>query len=130
MLARGEALAGTGGFDERFFLFSEEKDLCWRLRDHGWQVVHMPRMTIRHYETDGWASPQLEAQAAYARLQFAQKHFSRAGASRYRMALAFRYALRVALYSSLFRRAHGRRQAVTAALSVVITERAPFEGEL
>src|SRR4051812_49250911 len=35
MLVRREALRGCRGFDERFFLFSEETGLCWRLRQGG-----------------------------------------------------------------------------------------------
>ena len=83
MIARHEALESLegGGFDERFFLFSEETDLCWRLKQAGWQVVHMPGLTIRHYEHDGGLSARMEAQAAYARLQFARKHFRRVAAA-------------------------------------------------
>jgi len=121
MLARTEALAATGGgFDERFFLFSEETDLCWRIKRGGWEVVHLPQLTIRHYEPEGPASPQLEAQAAYARLQFARKHFRRVGG--YRSALALRYALRAAP-----RGGNGRREAARAALDTVLSERPPFD---
>ena len=35
MLARREALESAGGFDERFFIFSEEVDLCLRIRQAG-----------------------------------------------------------------------------------------------
>jgi GT2 family glycosyltransferase len=128
MLTRTAALAGTGGFDERFFLFSEETDLCYRLRHKGWQVVHLPYLTIRHDESDGQENPKLEAQGAYARVQFARKHFSSSGAFLYRVALAFRYALRLGLYSTLRREDRGRREAVSAALAAVITERPPFGG--
>lgn len=119
MLARCEALAATGGFDERFFLFSEETDLCWRIKRSGWEVVHLPQLTIRHYEPEGPASLRLEAQAAYARLQFARKHFRRAGG--YRSALALRYALRAATGGG-----NGRREAARAALNTVLSGRPPF----
>jgi hypothetical protein len=33
----------VGGFDERFFLFSEETDLCERIHDPGWQAHVEPR---------------------------------------------------------------------------------------
>ena len=79
-----------GGFDERFFLFSEETDLCWRLKDAGWEVVHLPLVTIRHFESERSATPRMEAQGAYARLQFARKHFARVAP--YRLAMALRYA--------------------------------------
>ncbi len=111
MLARAEALDGRG-FDERFFLFSEETDLCWRLKESGWEIVHLPLVTIRHFESERSASPRMEAQAAYARLQLARKRFARVAP--YRWALALRYALRV------------RREAARAALATVLDEKPPI----
>jgi GT2 family glycosyltransferase len=91
MLASREALDGQA-FDERFFLFSEETDLCRRLKEEGWEVVHLPLVTIRHFESERSATPLMEAQAAYARLQFARKHFT--WAAPYRLAMILRYGLR------------------------------------
>ena len=62
-----------------------------------------------------WKSACLEAQAAYARMQFARKHFPW-GAADYPWALAFR----VCLYSLLRRYESGRRQAATSALATVL----------
>lgn len=111
MLASREALDGRG-FDERFFLFSEETDLCWRLKQEGWQVVHLPLVTIRHFESERSATPRMEAQAAYARLQFARKRFARVAP--YRWAMILRYALRC------------RREAARAALATILKERPPI----
>jgi GT2 family glycosyltransferase len=125
MLARREALAAVGGgFDERFFLFSEETDLCRRVKDAGWEVAHLPQATIRHFEQDRRENERMEAQAAYARMQYARKHLSRVGA--YRWALALRYALRAAVYG--LRRGHGsgRARAARAGLRTVLRERPPF----
>ncbi len=127
MIARREALAQTGGFDERFFLFAEETDLCWRVKDAGWQVMHMPQLTIRHYEHDGGLSTRLEAQAAYARIQFARKHFRRV--AEYRWALGLRYALRVGAFSALGERKRGQREAAQAALATVRSGQPPFAGQ-
>jgi GT2 family glycosyltransferase len=127
MIARREALEATGGFDERFFLFAEETDLCWRIKLAGWQVMHMPQLTIRHYERDQGLSSRLEAQAAYARVQFARKHFQRV--AQYRWALAFRYALRIGFYSALGDRKQGQRQAARAALATVRSGQPPFAGQ-
>lgn len=121
MLARAEALQQCGGFDERFFLFSEETDLCRRLRDAGWEIAHLPQVTIRHFESERSASPLMEAQAAYARLQFARKHFSRVGP--YRWAMALRYALRASFLSGRDRR---RQEAGRAALATVLDELPPI----
>ncbi len=43
MLARREAVLSAGLFDERFFLYSEEPDLCLRMKRAGWGVRHLPR---------------------------------------------------------------------------------------
>jgi GT2 family glycosyltransferase len=124
MLVRREALRGCGGFDERFFLFSEETDLCRRLRRAGWGIVHLPLVTIRHYESERSASPQMEAQSAYARLQFARKHLSRV--SPYRWAMAFRYALRAGVPSVGSGADQRRREAGRAALTAVLDEAPPI----
>jgi N-acetylglucosaminyl-diphospho-decaprenol L-rhamnosyltransferase len=49
MFARRDALLSAGLLDERFFLFAEEPDLCLRIRRAGWDVRHLPTMTITHH---------------------------------------------------------------------------------
>jgi N-acetylglucosaminyl-diphospho-decaprenol L-rhamnosyltransferase len=48
LLARRSALEEVGGFDERFFLYEEDVDLCARVRAAGWRVVFTPAATVRH----------------------------------------------------------------------------------
>ena len=48
MLARREALWSAGLMDERFFIYSEEPDLCLRMKRAGWDIRHLPQMTIIH----------------------------------------------------------------------------------
>ncbi len=48
MLARREALDRVGGFDEGYFLFWEDADLCRRLRNAGWEIRYMPAPTVVH----------------------------------------------------------------------------------
>ncbi len=48
MLCRTEAMRSVGGFDERFFLYSEEEDLCRRLGNSGWQTLLVPAVTLAH----------------------------------------------------------------------------------
>jgi GT2 family glycosyltransferase len=48
MLARRAALESVGGFDERYFLYWEDADLCRRLRDAGSHVRYVPGATAVH----------------------------------------------------------------------------------
>jgi GT2 family glycosyltransferase len=49
MFVRREAWESAGLLPEReFFLFLEETDWCWSLRDAGWQVFHVPDARITH----------------------------------------------------------------------------------
>ena len=82
MLARREALLAAGLLDERFFLQCEEPDLCLRIKRAGWRVRHFPSMTILHYGKPE-VNPRMVAQEAYARRQYAQKHFSKPYGSAY-----------------------------------------------
>jgi hypothetical protein len=77
MIVRAETLLGAGLFDERFFMSSEEVDLAYRITRAGWKVLHVPYMTILHHVHMGEPlSDRMEAQYAFARRQYADKHFS------------------------------------------------------
>ena len=94
MLARREALLAAGLLDERFFIYCEEPDLCLRIKRAGWRVRHLPSMTILHRTKDGGVRPRMVAQDAYARRQYAQKHFSKPYGSAYLAAVGVGHVLR------------------------------------
>lgn len=48
-LIRKAALDAAGPFDERFFLYYEEVDLCLRFKKAGWSVWYWPDVVIRHW---------------------------------------------------------------------------------
>lgn len=48
LLLRAEALAAVGGFDEAYFLYSEETDWQRRARRAGWRSAVVPDVTARH----------------------------------------------------------------------------------
>ena len=48
ILARRDALAKVKGFDERYFLYWEDADLCRRLRAAGYHVRYVPGATAIH----------------------------------------------------------------------------------
>jgi hypothetical protein len=49
ILLRREVLEKTGVFDERYFMYYEEVDLCYRIRQTGWRVVFLPQAAITHF---------------------------------------------------------------------------------
>jgi N-acetylglucosaminyl-diphospho-decaprenol L-rhamnosyltransferase len=94
MLVRREALLGAGLLDERFFIYSEEPDLCLRIKRAGWQVRHLPQVTIVHHAGKGGVRPRMLAQDAYARKQYARKHFTPGYRGLYLSALGVRHLIR------------------------------------
>lgn len=96
MLIRREALLGAGVLDERFFLYSEETDLCLRVKRAGWGVHHLPRMTIRHHAGKGGVRPALVAQDALSRKLYARKHLPPLRRRMFVGAVGLRHAIRAA----------------------------------
>jgi GT2 family glycosyltransferase len=97
LLVRREALESSGFLDERFFIYSEETDLCMRIKKAGWRVVHLPSMTIVHHEGKAGIRGKIMAQDVFTRMQYARKHFSPAHRAVYWLALALKYGGRATL---------------------------------
>jgi N-acetylglucosaminyl-diphospho-decaprenol L-rhamnosyltransferase len=97
MLARREAIESAGFLDERFFMYSEETDLCRRIRSAGWEVRHLPWMTILHYGTEVGVDPRIESLTAYNRIVYARKHLSPVHHALYYGAVLVGHSLRAAL---------------------------------
>jgi N-acetylglucosaminyl-diphospho-decaprenol L-rhamnosyltransferase len=48
MLLRRDALVEVGAFDEGYFMYVEDVDLCTRLRRAGWEVLFSPELQVVH----------------------------------------------------------------------------------
>jgi hypothetical protein len=82
MLARREALESAGYLDERFFIYSEEPDVCLRMNKAGWEVRHLPCMTIVHHAGKAGVRPKMLAQDAFEALLLSEQVAERAAAVR------------------------------------------------
>jgi N-acetylglucosaminyl-diphospho-decaprenol L-rhamnosyltransferase len=60
LMLRREAFTQVGGFDENFFMYGEEADLCGRLTDAGWRLAVCPEASFVHV---GGASTRSQAGA-------------------------------------------------------------------
>ena len=47
-LVRHDAFDAVGGFDEAYFMYVEDVDLCWRLHRAGWGVWYEPSARVVH----------------------------------------------------------------------------------
>lgn len=48
LLLRRDAVTDVGGFDERYFMYAEDLDWCWRARRRGWDIWFEPSAVVRH----------------------------------------------------------------------------------
>ena len=94
MLVRRAVLDAVGGFDEGFFMYSEELDLCHRAVDAGWQVVYFPQAVVTHYE--GKSSEQVVAARHIrfhtSRVRYVRKYHGTAAAAAVRAFLLLTFA--------------------------------------
>lgn len=94
MLVRREALDSAGYFDERFFMYCDETDLCRRIKMAGWEIRHLPHMTILHHDAKAGVKPHIESLGAVSRVRYARKHFSPAHRAAFVLVIFLRHALR------------------------------------
>lgn len=51
MIVRREAVVSAGTLCDEFFLYGEDVEWCWRIRNHGWQIATCPDIFVTHYES-------------------------------------------------------------------------------
>lgn len=49
LMVRREAIVHAGLLDESYFMYAEEVDWCWRMRQAGWQLWCVPSARVMHY---------------------------------------------------------------------------------
>jgi N-acetylglucosaminyl-diphospho-decaprenol L-rhamnosyltransferase len=77
MLARRTALEAIGGFDEEFFLYCEDMDLCARLTAAGHRIRYEPGATVRHVGGHSAPRSSLLPVLVRSRVRYARKHGGR-----------------------------------------------------
>jgi hypothetical protein len=77
VLVRRSVLELLDGFDEGFFLYCEDKDLCRRIWDAGFEVYFEPDAVCVHAGGASAPRPQLLPVLAASRIRYARKHRGR-----------------------------------------------------
>jgi len=93
MLVRREAVDAVGGFDEDFFLMSEEVDWCYRFREAGWKVLFYPGAEVFHVVGASLYPRQFHA-IVRGHLQFLRKHRGEREAERARRVMLWGLRMR------------------------------------
>lgn len=77
MLARRKAIDEVGGLDEGYFMYTEEVDWCFNIRQAGWRVVHLSSARIIHLGggSSSKGDTRREALLYGGRIRFFHKHF-------------------------------------------------------
>jgi GT2 family glycosyltransferase len=99
VILRMKALEKTGLLDERFFFYSEDVDLCFRLQKAGYHLCWVPKAEVIHY---GGQSSQLAADETFlslyqCKLLYMRKHYGRLSSLVYKLILLIASLSRVLL---------------------------------
>ncbi len=78
LAVRRSAFEAVGGFDEGYFMYAEEADLCWRCRQAGWEVHFAPVTDVIHR---GGASTEplrgaMALQKVRSAIRFYRRHYA------------------------------------------------------
>ncbi len=78
MIVRRDAWREANGFDTSFFMYSEELDLCYRLRKNGWTILMTPLAEVIHLVGGGQGqNPNRVRMITTAKMHFLRKYWSR-----------------------------------------------------
>jgi len=78
MIAREQLINSLKGFDEDFFLYGEEQDLAWRIREKGFHIGYIEDAEVFHWGAQSertTAPPRLFAKHIQAEFLFYKKHY-------------------------------------------------------
>jgi len=101
VLVRRDALGSVGGFDEAFFMYSEELDWCRRIKSAGWKIVYLPAAKVIHHvgksSEQAAAARHIHFQAS--KVRYFKKHHGRFAGGVLQVFLLALYAWQILLES-------------------------------
>jgi GT2 family glycosyltransferase len=75
-MVRREVVEQVGLLDECYFMYSEELDWCYRIKQAGWKVAYLPAAQVVHHEGQSSAQdlPHRHIRFQTSKLRFFRKH--------------------------------------------------------
>ena len=119
ILVKREAFDEAAGFDQRFFLYAEDVDLCLRLRQSGWRLRYVADAVVEHDRGASSATAPAATALHYRRSQIAfyRKHRGALATRGLRLYLACRFAIK-----RLFARGEDQRRLAADLLRCALHE--------
>ena len=103
LLVRKHILEKVDGFDERFFLYSEDVDLCGRIRAEGFSIIFHPDVEVLHHR--GRSVVKMKEKAIFesqrSRLCYYKKHYGHPRLSALVLYMLFRSSISCLFNSDL-----------------------------
>ncbi len=98
---RRNALDQVGLFDEQFFIYFEETDLCKRFRNAGWDIIFFPdAVIIHHHAASASRDPiRFNTEQIKSQMQYWKKHHSKIAVTVFLFILLIHHSLRLILRS-------------------------------
>jgi GT2 family glycosyltransferase len=100
LLARRSMLDQIGLFDDEFFMYSEEVDLCFRAQKSGWKVYHLPFARTIHVGSGSSGPTAKRMLMLYqGKLNYYAKHYGASHQKRFLAAIMIATRLKILIYS-------------------------------
>ncbi|MFW6348351.1 MAG: glycosyltransferase family 2 protein, partial [Cyclonatronaceae bacterium] len=99
MFYRRDVLQEIGGFDERFFMYGEDIDICYRTTQAGYEIRYTPATSVTHHKGASTKKEHLDYHVIFnkAMYQFFEKHYSKNYTAVFRLLVAAALVLKVGL---------------------------------
>jgi len=95
MLVRTDLLKDLEGFDPAFFMYGEDIDLSYRIKEKGKEIIYFPETSIVHYKGESSKRNKLKYYKMFyeAMIVYVKKHFGNSGSS-----FLMLFFLKIAIY--------------------------------
>jgi GT2 family glycosyltransferase len=96
IMVRRDVFEKVRGFDETFFMYFEDADVCRRIRKLGWKVLYVPATKVVHLlgQSIATAGERIPVEYRKSQVHYYQKHSSRFAQLSLRLYLIFKFGTR------------------------------------
>lgn len=91
MILRNKTINEIGAFDENIFMYSEDIELCYRIKKAGWKIVYNPNAKAIHYFNQSakkfkeFTKGNINIKALQSKYYFFKKHYGKSYAFLFRL---------------------------------------------